>query len=703
MSLFLTMGAMAQDPVLELNANQIGTTYPKQLSDDDAAKVFALDDLTVVVRINTNSVSGRMSLFATSDPTKAANTGAEGKNSRYVGYGMNGADVGYLASWKTGDRFTGKKTDNSGICANATDMIVAYVISPSSKTFKAYVNGEEELSKVDAHADGFMSGYEIATPKMVKADHENACIYIGGAKNSSGNGEVFNGTITGVKVYSGALTDEQILALSTTFDALTSYEQFESGKVYTFESQRGWLMAKSGTDFVYNSTKITDANPNNGNAYCQWVLYSTDKGDYLYNVGVGKFISVNKSNANSIPLSAVPTTGAVDFKASSLPAYPIILGVEEYAVNHNTSNSAFTYGALLWKDGWTSNLDDEGSCHKVTLIGDADETVLETIAGAVATYENMPVAGKYYTFKNDSYYITSSVTSGGRIAMSATMDATSVYYYDGSHLLAYTTGLYFGLNGTDWTFETIGSNDISAIEFVAAANGTLARYNIKSGGRWLHRSVDNGVSYINRCQNNTCGDAHNWTIEEVTELPVAITAAKYATFFAPVAVEVAEGVTAYTVAINGEWATLKEIESGVIPANTGVVLYSETAGTYNFAITDDVEAIEGNTLRGSAAATYYTEAGTYYALGQVDGVVAFYKDEFKNNRFQNNSHKAYLYVANASETASYSFRFGEGTTAIENVEVENEVKVIYDLTGRRVEAITAPGIYIVGGKKVLVK
>jgi hypothetical protein len=32
-----------------------------------------------------------------------------------------------------------------------------------------------------------------------------------------------------------------------------------------------------------------------------------------------------------------------------------------------------------------------------------------------------------------------------------------------------------------------------------------------------------------------------------------------------------------------------------------------------------------------------------------------------------------------------------------------EVKTIYDLTGRRVENITAPGIYIVNGKKVLVK
>ena len=154
----------------------------------------------------------------------------------------------------------------------------------------------------------------------------------------------------------------------------------------------------------------------------------------------------------------------------------------------------------------------------------------------------------------------------------------------------------------------------------------------------------------------------------------------------------------------GGWADLTEIESGVIPANTGVVLYSEAPDTYYFAITENVEAIEGNALRGSVAATYYTTAGTYYALGLVDGEVGFYRDEFKNNHFQNNSHKAYLYVEGTQNAASYSFRFGEGTTGISEVKGENgEVKAIFDLTGRRVEAITAPGIYIVGGKKVLVK
>jgi uncharacterized protein YkwD len=45
----------------------------------------------------------------------------------------------------------------------------------------------------------------------------------------------------------------------------------------------------------------------------------------------------------------------------------------------------------------------------------------------------------------------------------------------------------------------------------------------------------------------------------------------------------------------------------------------------------------------------------------------------------------------------------DNDTAIEGVEAENGEKVIYDLTGRRVENITNAGIYIVNGKKVLVK
>ncbi len=58
-------------------------------------------------------------------------------------------------------------------------------------------------------------------------------------------------------------------------------------------------------------------------------------------------------------------------------------------------------------------------------------------------------------------------------------------------------------------------------------------------------------------------------------------------------------------------------------------------------------------------------------------------------------------VAGLKGVTAYEFT---GVTGIENVKGENgNVKTIFDLTGRRIETITAPGIYIVDGKKVLVK
>ena len=53
-----------------------------------------------------------------------------------------------------------------------------------------------------------------------------------------------------------------------------------------------------------------------------------------------------------------------------------------------------------------------------------------------------------------------------------------------------------------------------------------------------------------------------------------------------------------------------------------------------------------------------------------------------------------------------SVRFGEGTTSIDVMEstvYSQQSAAIYDLTGRRVEAMTKSGIYIMNGKKVVIK
>lgn len=51
----------------------------------------------------------------------------------------------------------------------------------------------------------------------------------------------------------------------------------------------------------------------------------------------------------------------------------------------------------------------------------------------------------------------------------------------------------------------------------------------------------------------------------------------------------------------------------------------------------------------------------------------------------------------------YEWTIAESENAIDDVEAEAEAAAIYDITGRRVEKITAAGIYIINGKKVLVK
>jgi hypothetical protein len=181
---------------------------------------------------------------------------------------------------------------------------------------------------------------------------------------------------------------------------------------------------------------------------------------------------------------------------------------------------------------------------------------------------------------------------------------------------------------------------------------------------------------------------------------------EWATLYLDFAAAIPAEVEAYTVTeVNNGYVTLTQVE-GVLPANTGVIVKAGE-GTYNFvASAAEVADVAGNLLSGTTKDTVIESAA--YVLGIYNGVVGLYTAKTEGQAegtFINYANKAYLPKTAGMNAASYSFRFGEGTTAIENVEVENEVKAIYDLTGRKLKGENGnlKGVYIVNGKKVLVK
>ena len=72
------------------------------------------------------------------------------------------------------------------------------------------------------------------------------------------------------------------------------------------------------------------------------------------------------------------------------------------------------------------------------------------------------------------------------------------------------------------------------------------------------------------------------------------------------------------------------------------------------------------------------------------------------------ANKAYIVIPSeeASNRSSFSFYFGGATTDIEGVDGacdEDTLREVYDLQGRKVNNAIAPGIYIINGKKAVVK
>ncbi len=362
-----------------------------------------------------------------------------------------------------------------------------------------------------------------------------------------------------------------------------------------------------------------------------------------------------------------------------------------------------------------------------------------TLYIAVNTYKNskediqMPEDGK-------AYVITNIHKTGGKRYMKYESDGTSMiargegelpieatyicHKVGDKYVFANNSGTYLTWRGNatgDCTNSNLGytaSYDADYNTFTVAANPdvfgclsfgakrdhdahTQSYYIITRTGSFQKAGFDNYY---------TDDNSSAFTFEEVT-YPNTITfhdatniegVSHIATFSAPFATIIPEGVKAYYVSAKDTQASMTAIEaSQAIPANQGVILTSEsgTSVTMVSAADETAATISDNKLGHSAGAAKTLTAGEVYILANGTSGTAFYP--CKAGELAMN--KAYLLGNDGGK--AITMNFGNTVTAINGITTNaaNAQAPIYDLSGRRVMSTAKSGLYIQNGKKFIVK
>ncbi|MBE6293071.1 MAG: hypothetical protein E7090_00100 [Bacteroidales bacterium] len=363
-------------------------------------------------------------------------------------------------------------------------------------------------------------------------------------------------------------------------------------------------------------------------------------------------------------------------------------------------------------DGSTSStrtIDSEGDIYF--------STATKEFALSTADYSH-----NYYYMRNENGEYLS--TKGGAVSLVANnADATKFYLGkegDTYSLLSFDQGLYVDFNGASLAIAGVGEKYAFTLgQGFASSSSVIVKCEDSYLAADLTMTADLTASVT-------------WVLEEVQSLSFSISTLRHASLCLPVEVAIPDGVQVYvynsiTYNADGVTGTLDLVRiNDYIPAGEAVLLYSATpldaATSFDFDITNTgaqlPEGTENHFLGTYAKSVIMEETGMthMYLTKPADKEVGFYKRKMDNDANGDGTPDSFILGANklyftltpqqvASLSRRFSFNYMEGTTGIENVEQDGNVGngVIYDLSGRAVENVAAPGIYIVNGKKILVK
>lgn len=434
-----------------------------------------------------------------------------------------------------------------------------------------------------------------------------------------------------------------------------TYTRVAAAPTITFDGETKVVTIKAaeGTTVYYT---LNGKTPNNNSDECpENITLKADatlkviayEGKYKSNIVEQKFTLASSGSAESSTGTATLVTDAADLKAGDQVV--IVASDHNYALSMPNSN---------------------GNNFLTTQISKTENSSIIELNNAVTniTLEKGEESGTY-AFKTEYGYLYAPGTENST----------------NNHLKVQDNRSY------------AGSWEISIVEGVATivSKGETPRNTIRfnnSSNPKLFSCYSSGQQNVSLCKVNAS------TIEN----PVLnVTSVGWATLYLGYNVVIPEGVTCYVASeIIGESVKLEEV-TDVLPANTAVIVKA-AEGEYTFEVTKETATVESK-MKGTTKNEYITEEA--YVLANVDDVVALYKVEMNGGVFLNNANKAYLPASLVSQAQNAkALKFNFDTTGMEGVNVETEgKKVIYDLSGRRMNEMTQPGVYIVNGKKMMVK
>lgn len=486
----------------------------------------------------------------------------------------------------------------------------------------------------------------------------------------------------------------------------------EAGKKYVFSYQMKNSSAVSNDDYIRTSLSATTTE--DATSYSETfkaVSFGTDWTtlSYEFTVPEGKnylvfsarWLKSSKSFDNFYlceVLSDPTTEGNVQYALDAIPTANIGTGAFQYSQDAIDAANALVQG--------TATVEEVEAAHEaVTKLNEPEPTQAYNLVfnceGHSATGNALTLIPnpaqtqglyglKYLTPANvnlaQAFYFTH--TTGNKYKVHA-IDTDLNERYITTQAEGYGTTWYEGIRTID------DASKAMEIEIRPNGEGLYLLWNTGANKPIAHNGNNNNDFFTN----NTA----NFQFVETSKPSITIntTAAGWGTTMLPFAVsEIPEGVKVYT-CTGAEGATLTLEEVTALEANKPYII----EGAWNATLTGDAQG----------TALSYTEGlltGTYARIPAPNGAYILQKHDDKVGFFQVNTesaqpyvpaNRAYLIAPTASGVKAFYLGENDLPTAIQSVFDGLVDGDAYDLAGRKVQKLQKGGVYIINGKKVVVK